>query len=425
MRRLHRAAIALVAWLSAAAYAQEAGNQPSQVTTTPPSGIARWFDPSTAPFIPVPEIDVDPNSGTTLGLIAVIIGTDDHGTIDRIIAPDIIHNPYFGWGSRFRWFDYPSEDTQWSVVGGAKQRVESEFDGLFQTGRLRQRPWSFTTEAVYDRSGTPRFYGLGNTSKIYNQTVYTDQQKYVTATIGWNITHAWQLAYTLTAKEVKVDAGNLGNIPSITRRFAGLLGIGITHEILNRASLTYDTRDDLTVPTRGMAVVVYGGPAGRAGMFNDSLFSEVGADGRFFWTPVQDLTVATHFSTRYMPTSHHAPFWALSNLGGDESIIGGPQPLRGFGTSRFYDHDAFVLNLELRKRVYTLDAGGTRIDLQVTPFFDAGRVFSHSSTFPISQMHTVGGVGFRAIARPNVVGYVDIGKGSEGVVVFTGINYPF
>jgi hypothetical protein len=34
-------------------------------------------------------------------------------------------------------------------------------------------------------------------------------------------------------------------------------------------------------------------------------------------------------------------------------------------------------------------------------------------------------VGFRAIARPFVVGYVDFGLGSEGVAVFTGLNYPF
>jgi hypothetical protein len=31
----------------------------------------------------------------------------------------------------------------------------------------------------------------------------------------------------------------------------------------------------------------------------------------------------------------------------------------------------------------------------------------------------------RALARPFVVGYLDIGKGSEGLVAFSGINYPF
>jgi len=47
------------------------------------------------------------------------------------------------------------------------------------------------------------------------------------------------------------------------------------------------------------------------------------------------------------------------------------------------------------------------------------------SPFPIHGLHKVAGVGFRGIARPSVVGYVDIGYGSDGAAVFTGINYPF
>src|SRR5438477_2847548 len=48
-----------------------AGVLPAQTTDAEqePQGLMRWFNPSTAPFIPVPDIDVDPNSGTTLGLI--------------------------------------------------------------------------------------------------------------------------------------------------------------------------------------------------------------------------------------------------------------------------------------------------------------------------------------------------------------------
>jgi hypothetical protein len=46
-------------------------------------------------------------------------------------------------------------------------------------------------------------------------------------------------------------------------------------------------------------------------------------------------------------------------------------------------------------------------------------------TWPLTQLHKVGGIGFRGVARPFVVGYADIGYGSEGVAVFTGLNYPF
>ena len=72
-----------------------------------------------------------------------------------------------------------------------------------------------------------------------------------------------------------------------------------------------------------------------------------------------------------------------------------------------------------------MDAFGTHIDLQVAPFFDTGRVFHNTDTWPLRHMHNVFGVGLRGVAAPSVVGYVDIGKGHEGIAVFTGIDYPF
>src|SRR5512135_2708756 len=65
---------------------------------------------SSLSFVPVPEIDLDPNSGNTLGLIGVWLDHDAAGAIQRIYAPDVIHNPYFGWGARARVFDYSSTD---------------------------------------------------------------------------------------------------------------------------------------------------------------------------------------------------------------------------------------------------------------------------------------------------------------------------
>src|ERR1700686_2488273 len=86
------------------------------------AGWQRWFNPTTAPFIPVPEIDVDPLSGTTVGLILTWLDTDTNGDIRRIYAPDIYRTPHFGYGVHARVFDYPSEATQWSLVGGIEQR---------------------------------------------------------------------------------------------------------------------------------------------------------------------------------------------------------------------------------------------------------------------------------------------------------------
>src|SRR5450432_815272 len=65
---------------------------------TPSKGLSRWFDPATAPFIPVPLIGVDPDSGTTLGLIPTWVHISENHEINRIIAPDVLFNPYFGVG---------------------------------------------------------------------------------------------------------------------------------------------------------------------------------------------------------------------------------------------------------------------------------------------------------------------------------------
>ncbi|HVC31008.1 MAG TPA: BamA/TamA family outer membrane protein, partial [Steroidobacteraceae bacterium] len=174
-----------------------------------------------------------------------------------------------------------------------------------------------------------------------------------------------------------------------------------------------------------MELTLYGGVASRNVQLDDSFFTEAGGDGRFYYSPFESLVVATHVELRYEPTANHVPFWALSSLGGDESVIGGSQTLRGYGTSRFYDRNSFSANIELRENVLSLGAFSTHIVLQIAPFFDTGRVFHNAGTWPIKHLHNVFGIGLRGIAPPSVVGYVDIGKGSEGLAVFTGINYPF
>lgn len=415
-------AAALLCVLGARAMAQVV---PDTQPPVQPRGLLRWLDPSTAPFIPIPEIDVDPNSGTTLGLIPTWLITDEHAQIRKIIAPDVLYNPYFGVGARARLFSFQSDDTQWSVVGGAKQHVEREFDYEYQTGRLRDGSWSFSSSVVYDRSGTLRFYGIGNGTRHATETNYTFQQEFAQVVVGWNLSHELQLSYTLRARRGDVERGTLAGIPSIDSRFSGELGLGSSPETLSRAAVIYDSRDDTTVPTRGGEYALYGGVAAAHGLVNASLYSVVGTDARQLWSLGAGSTLAAHAALRYMPGTTAVPFWVLSSLGGDLSVLGETQPLRGYGTGRFYDRDSFSASLEYRRRVLSVDAVATHINVEVTPFLDVGEVFAHSRQSPFAHLHHVAGVGFRGIASPFVVGFVDLGYGSEGVAVFTGINYPF
>jgi outer membrane protein assembly factor BamA len=391
----------------------------------PAGGVSGWLNPSTSPFIPVPLIGSDPNSGTTLGVLPVWIKTDDDHEIRRIIAPDVLHNPYFGYGMDARVYVYSSKDAQWSIDTGIKERVERDVDAEYQIGRLRQQRWSMNYSLIFDRSGTPRFYGVGNESPVINETNYTNTQELGQVQVGLNLTHVWQILYTGRFRSDDVTPGTLEGIASIEARFGRILGVGTNNQLLNRVSIIYDTRDDLVVPSHGMEWVVYGGGAARRGILNESMYSEAGLDGRDFW-PVADGTVlAAHVALRYLPTSREVPFWALSSLGGGVSQTGGEQPLRGYGEGRFYDRNSFSTSVELRRTVLSFDAVSTRVDVELAPFVDIGRVFARTNTDPFEQLHHVFGMGFRGIAKPFVVGKVDIGYGSEGVAVFTGLNYPF
>jgi outer membrane protein assembly factor BamA len=353
--------------------------------------------------------------------------TDENDDIRKIIAPDLVHNPFFGWGAHGRIYNYTSPDEQWSIVSGIFERVEREFDGEYQLGRLRNTNWSFNGSAIYDVDGTPRFFGIGNESPAINETDYTAQQYLVQGQLGYNFNHTWQLQYTARFEDVDVLPGTLSSIASNQTRFANLLGEGTNKQVLNRLSVVYDTRDDIIIPSKGAQLVAYAGMASREGILNDSLYTETGFDGRaFFPFPALDKTViAAHMALRYLLSANNVPFWALSSLGGADTVIGGAQPLRGFGDGRFYDRDSFSSSVEFRHVVATFQAVATQVEIELAPFIDAGRVFDQTSTLPFEQLHKVYGLGFRGLARPYVVGFVDIGYGSEGAAVFTGINYPF
>jgi len=421
-------ALLCVVWGGSACWADEL--QPPDPGATAPSQaganwLQRWLNPNSAPFIPIPEIATDPDSGTTLGLLAVILKNDDSGDISQIIAPDFLHNPNFGYGAHARIYSFASNDTQWSLEAGIKERVEREADAEYQTGRERNERWSIGYSLIFDRSGTPRFYGIGNSTHEGDQTNFTNSQELAQVNIGLNITHQWQLLYTGRLQVVDVLPGTIEGVPSIQTKFPGLDGLGTTKLQRNRLSLIYDTRDALTIPSTGVQLIAYGGMAGENGLFNDSMYTETGFDGRAYWPVLRATTLALHTAIRYLPYAHDVPFWALSSIGGGESDVGGAQALRGFGGGRFYARDSFSTTAELRRNVMSFNAAGTTVDLEVSPFVDVGRVFSHSGVLPFDDLHVVYGVGFRGIAKPFVVGHVDLGYGSEGLAVFTGLNYPF
>ena len=384
------------------------------------------MNPTSWPIIPVPEVATDPNAGTTVGILPVYLDTDSKDQIRNIIAPDINWNTTLGAGGNFRYLAYPSEDTNWYAVAGGSWKIARKVDLDYQGGRTHKNWWSYEGRLYFERDPTERFFGVGNDSSYGNQSNYTTQQLYAEGIVGLNFTDRLQLSVMERPRWIRIQKGAFNNLPDITKEFPRQKGLGGGSEILTQPMLQYDSRDSVDIPRSGGLYRVFYGIADRR--FGSSVsYNRFGAEIRQYYSIGSRITLVGHLFTEYQPAGGEMPFWAMARLGGDDSELADQQPLRGYGTGRFVDNNLSVGNFEMRTRVYDANLFGTHGTLEVAPFAEAGRVARSMSYDPVawSALHPVGGVGFRGIAEPFVVGYVDVGWGGEGAAVFSGINYPF
>jgi hemolysin activation/secretion protein len=109
----------------------------------------------------------------------------------------------------------------------------------------------------------------------------------------------------------------------------------------------------------------------------------------------------------------------------EQPTLGGENTLRAFGQSRFIDNTALLVNFEERILVKEKQIFDYLIDFQVAPFVDIGRVDSRFSLRDLDNVQVNPGVGLRVLAKPHVVGRVDVAYGRDGGNVFVGLDYPF
>jgi len=393
---------------------------------TEPKSWPSPFNPYDWPFtlIPVPEVATNPNGGVTYGVLLACLFKDDQNQISSILAPDINNNTDLGAGGTVRYFSYPSEDTQWYALAGAQENIARVVDLTYSTGRQRERWWSFDGRMFFERDPTERFFGIGNDSRLGGESNYTTEQVYVKGVFGWNITKQLQLSAVIRPRYVRILDGAFDSIPQTTSLYPNVKGIGGGSEEYNEMRMTYDNRDSIDIPRKGGLALIYAGFADRRFMSSVS-YTRFGVELRHYWSFWKRFTLATHGYIQYSPAGNETPFWSLARLGGDDSLLYDEETLRGYGAGRFVDNNLDVANVELRTRVLEADLFGNHGILELAPFFEAGRVAHQMSQNPLSSLHPVGGMGFRAIAEPFVVGYVDVGWGGEGAAVFSGINYPF
>lgn len=391
-------------------------------------------------FIPIPEIVTSPNEGNTLGLLGVFLFLDEKDEIRYMVAPDAVYNDTKGFMVNFRLFGYPTPTRRYSVVIGKSTTTDEDYELEFSDRGFWEGRAFLLASVIHERDSTERFFGFGNHSPerecrpgdsfdptdpdgphSCGESNYTDDDTVAQATPGvWLLPYV-NLNYRMRIRRYAVDEGQVDKLAfTAFAHQEDAMGRGLETGVIwaHQTALVYDTRDDTDIPQKGALALVYGEFTDRR-LGSTTSFVKFGTEARKF-VPLRDGNpiVAGRVLLDYTSGSRDTPFWEMSSLGGRRT-------LRGFGSDRFIDFNRSLATIEVRTRVYQRHIFGVNAELEVAPFVEAGKVFAKVRDSPFNDLHWVGGLGFRGIVRPQIVGFVDIGYGAEGSAIFTGVNYPF
>jgi outer membrane protein assembly factor BamA len=397
------------------------------VATLGPGRIARgdWS------FIPIPEIITDPNEGNTFGFLGVVLILDEKDEIKYMLAPDVRYNETKGVYPTVRWFGYPTPLRRYSVVLGKSTTKDEDYELEFSDRSYWEGRAFVIASFIHDKDSTERFYGFGNDSLEERESNYTSDETAALVSPGvWLLPNA-NLSYRMLVRRFGVQTGQVaerGDCPDgredricliQERRFPGRQpDLDTTVHWAHQVALTYDSRDEIDIPTRGALALMYLEAADEL-LGSSTSYVKFGTEWRDF-IPLRrgNPILALRALLDYTSGDRDTPFWAQSSLGGRRT-------LRGFGSDRFIDFNRSLASAELRTRVWQRRMFGVKAELELAPFVETGQVFRKVLESPVSDLHFVYGLGFRGVVRPQIVGFVDIGVGAEGSAIFTGINYPF
>lgn len=219
-------------------------------------------------------------------------------------------------------------------------------------------------------------------------------------------------------RDIRVDDGIVDSLPKAKTSFAVLPGMEGANIFGHKLTVRYDTRDKQLISTRGTYI-------NASVELNQNL--QHAESNRWVRTTLDARHLISHYDDRLVfvaralvdrVSSSRTPFYERPTLGGETS-------LRGFGQSRFIGNAAVLVNFEERIPVRQQKVFDYLVDLEVAPFLDIGRVMRVLAPRHLGNFQINPGVGLRLLAKPNVVGRMDIAYGRDGANLYLGLDYPF
>lgn len=369
-------------------------------------------------LVRLPIIDTDPNRGVTMGAMPIwVIQEKDKDRIEQIHAPSITYNQIFGPIPTYRYYYYPTDDSSLILRGSLSTQEEREALGQFEDSNFLDKGIDLYLKVQYNADGAKRFYGLGPDSPKLGEANYVEHTLQYKASGGVPLRPGsrWSLHLHDHLMGLKTTNGRTPNLPSFDLAFPGVAPRRFqqTHELGTR--LTFDSRDHGVTTGQG-SYLNMGWSFSSSEFASQQDYARWLFDGRTYHPWKEGLVTAAQL--RYEQLVNDAPFWLKPSMGGKYS-------LRAYGDGRYYDRGAMTFNLEQRFTVAKIKMAGVTTEFEAAPFVGAGTVFDHPGRLARRYIRPVVGFAGRAVAKPQVVGSIDIGVGREGAAVFIDINYSF
>jgi len=400
---------------------------PTPDTEPLPGGANKFFDVvarymtttwSGNIFVWLPAISTDPNTGPTYGILPVLVLADPEDKhIRHLMAPSVTYNELFGTTGTMRYYWYPTDDSQMFALASFSKDTNREVKLRYENPSLYDKVIYVRGEMLHAINGSRRFFGIGPNTHDSQEAGFTFRETGARATVGVNFLSHMRAAFGMRFMTQQTRRNIIPETRDLIDLYPGVTGIELQQTVTHELRLLWDSRDLPVTPSQGTSAEVFVEKTSKP-WGSDANYFRHGLEAKQFfpWANKRQNTVVRGFYERVLGSN--VPFYEQAQLGGRET-------LRGFGDGRFVDTGRIGTSVEQRYTIAAVKLMGIETNFELAPFVDIGTVFPHLSDIQRKDFLLVGGIGFRAAVKPNVVGDVELGFGKEGPAVFVDINYPF
>ena len=369
-------------------------------------------------YFPGPSVSSSKNDGNDAGLIVPILITDPDGELKYIVAPIIVRNSIVGTRGAINLFRYEPGGREIRFTGSYTERIERKVVFSYADPAFSQGRYSVNVGASFFKNATSRFFSLGQTTPVENETNYTAREVRANWRFGVYANEVTQIAVGQRFRNVRLQKGGT-DLPFTVDRFPTVDGVQGESLILgHRVTFYYDTRNSLVSPTDGMAVTAYAEVNQNIRNGDHPIYSRYEIEMKKLFPSESKRAILIVRADLQATIGTQVPFFEQSSLGGQNN-------LRGFGVDRFIDKHLVSLSVEERIHLARTKVAGVIADFEIAPFLDTGQVFNNFKDVNFNDYRMTPGIGFRGIVKPNVVGRVDYGYSREGGAIFAGLDFPY